>query len=200
MGRVARITKEAIIEVAVELIRTEGHERLNVRALAERLGCSTQPILYHFASMEEVRAAAYHAVDERHSAFLVAGLDTASEPLLQLGLNYVRFAYEEPRLFRFLFQTDAFGGQDLGALVAAPEVAALVGMVAREAGLDEAGARSAFLTMFVCAHGYASLLANNALPFDEGEASRVLEASFLGACDQAASAASLQASHGRTEP
>lgn len=194
MGRVARITKEAIVEAAFELVRTEGHERLNVRALAERLGCSTQPILYHFASMEEVRAAAYHAVDERHSAFLVAGLDTAPEPLLQLGLNYVRFAYEEPRLFRFLFQTDAFGGQDLDALVAAPEVAALVGMVAREAGLDEAGARSAFLTMFVCAHGYASLLANNALPFDEGEASRALEASYLGACDQAASAASPQAS------
>ena len=38
--------------------------------------------------------------------------DTDENPMLALGLNYVRFGQEEKNLFRFLFQTDKFGGKD----------------------------------------------------------------------------------------
>jgi hypothetical protein len=145
------------------------------------LGCSTQPVLYHFATMDEVRASAYRAIDELHTAYLMTGLESAADPLMQLGLNYVRFAHEESQLFRFLFQTNAFGGQDLTALVAAPEVGELVALVAQESGMEEAQAQRVFLTIFVAAHGYASLLANNALPFDEAQAASVLEAAYVGA-------------------
>lgn len=181
MARTARVTRDDIVGAAVELVRARGHEALNARALAAALGCSTQPILYHFSSMDEVRAATYQAVDERHTAYLVASLADAPEPLLQLGLNYVRFAHKEPRLFRFLFQTDAFGGQDLGSLVAAPQAKDLVSLVARSSGMDEEQARHVFLSIFVSAHGYASLLANNALTYDEGQVTRVLTATYYGA-------------------
>ena len=181
MARAARITRDDIIAAAVELVRTQGHESLNARSLAAMLGCSTQPVLYHFASMDEVRSTAYQAIDELHTAYLMEGLEAAADPLLQLGLNYVRFAHDEPRLFRFLFQTDAFGGQDLTSLVAAPDVRELVALVAQEGGMGEAQAQQVFLTIFVAAHGHASLLANNALPFDEAQAASVLEAAYVGA-------------------
>ena len=181
MARTARVTRDDIVSAAVELVRTKGHDALNVRALAAALGCSTQPILYHFSSMDEVRAATYQAVDERHTAFLMTGLADAPEPLLQLGLNYVLFAREEPRLFRFLFQTDAFGGQDLGSLVTAPQTAGLVSLVARSSGVDEGQAQRVFLSIFITAHGYASLLANNALAFDKEQITHVLTAAYYGA-------------------
>ena len=181
MARTARITTDDIVTAAVELVRTQGHECLNVRALAAELGCSTQPILYRFATMGEVRDAAYQAIDKLHSAYLMDGLETAPDPLMQLGLNYVRFAHDEPHLFRFLFQTDAFGGQDLGSMVAAPEVGELVEVVAQSAGMDEAQARQVFLAIFVTAHGFASLVANNSLDYDEAQVSDVLEAAYVGA-------------------
>lgn len=181
MARTARITTDDIVATAVELVRTQGHECLNVRALASALGCSTQPILYHFATMGEVRDAAYQAIDELHSAYLMTGLETAQDPLMQLGLNYVRFAHDEPRLFRLLFQTDAFGGQDLGSMVAAPEVGELVEVVAQSAGMDEAQAQQVFLAIFVTAHGFASLVANNSLSYDEALVAGVLEAAYVGA-------------------
>ena len=90
-------------------------------------------------------------------------------------------SHEESQLFRFLFQTNAFGGQDLTALVAAPEVRELVGVVAQEAGVDVARARQVFLAIFVAAHGYASLLANNALEYDETQVTDVLLAAYAGA-------------------
>ena len=183
MVRTARVSKEDIVAAAIELVRAQGHECLNVRALASVVGCSTQPILYHFATMDEVRSATYQAVDELHSAYLMAGLESASDPLMRIGLNYVRFAHDEPCLFRFLFQTNAFFGQDLRSLVEAPETGELVTVVAQSAGLEESQARRVFLTIFVAAHGYASLLANNAMAYDEDLVERTLLAAYQGALE-----------------
>ena len=170
-----------MVRAAVALVREEGAERLNARALASRLGCSTQPILYQFGSMQELRRETYAAADALHSAFITEGVEAAESPLMQLGLNYVRFACEEPRLFRLLFQTDAFDGQDLSSLVASPDVSELVALVAQTAGMDESQARRVFLVIFVAAHGYASLLANNALTYDEAQVAGVLDAAYAGA-------------------
>ena len=183
MVRTARVSREDIVAAAVALVRAQGHECLNARALASAVGCSTQPILYHFATMDEVRSATYKVVDELHSAYLMSGLESAPQPLMRLGLNYVRFARDEPCLFRFLFQTNAFYGQELGSLVNAPEVGELVALVAQSTGLEEGQARQVFLAIFVVAHGFASLLANNAMPYDECSFGRVLLAAFQGALE-----------------
>ena len=39
-----KITKENIVETAIELIKKEGEVSLNARSIASSLGCSTQPI------------------------------------------------------------------------------------------------------------------------------------------------------------
>lgn len=184
MARSARIARDDIVAAAVELVRDEGHERLSVRALAERLGCSTQPILYQFPSMADVRREAYRAADELHTAAITDGIERDDNPLLALGRNYVRFAHEQPRLFRFLFQSGEFDGRGLMALVADPQASPLVGLVRQATGLCEQDARSVFLAIFVAAHGLASLLANNAMPYDERLVEQVLEASFVGAFSQ----------------
>lgn len=188
MPRTATITREAIIEAALALVREEGHEQLNVRALAAKLGCSTQPVLYCFKTMEELRQEVYVAADELHTAFLMQGVgeevddaDACTDPLLQLGLNYVRFGYEQPQLFRFLFQTDGLGQQDMTMLVADPALEPLVQSVAGETGLDGDAARQAFLAIFATAHGFASLLANNALEYDEEQVAAALTGAFVGA-------------------
>ena len=52
----AKVTREMILDAAFDLVRAQGQETLNVRALAKALRCSTQPILYNFATMEIGRA------------------------------------------------------------------------------------------------------------------------------------------------
>ena len=53
----ARITQDMILDAAFELVRAEGQEALNVRTLARRLGCSTQPILYNYPTMDALKDA-----------------------------------------------------------------------------------------------------------------------------------------------
>ena len=188
MSRTPTVTRKAVLDAALALVREEGHEHFNVRALAKRLGCSTQPVLYCYKTMDELRHETYAAADRFHTAFLVKGIDGApdeaseneNDPLLQIGLNYVRFGYEEPHLFRFLFQTNGLGEPDMAALVADPQLEPLVQRVADEADLEEETARRAFLAIFATAHGFASLLANNALEYDEALFALALTGAFMG--------------------
>ena len=179
-----KVTRDDIVSAAFELVRTQGHENLNTRKLASALGCSTQPLLYWFASMEEIRRETYAAADGFHTGFIMEGIEHADDPLLALGVNYVRFGYEEPHLFRFLFQTDGLGAQDIGALLDGPDLGQIIGLVAQEVGISESDARTVFLSLFIAAHGYASLLANNAISFDEQIVSMALTSAYMGAIAQ----------------
>ena len=179
-----KVTRDDIVQAAFELIRTQGHEALNARTLAEALGCSTQPLLYWFASMDEIRRETYRAADAFHTGFITGGIEQADDPLLALGINYVRFGHEEPHLFRFLFQTDGLGAQDVGALFDNPDLGPMFGLVAQEAGISEDDARTVFLSLFIAAHGYASLLAYNAISFDEELVSMALTSAYMGAIAQ----------------
>ncbi len=101
----AKITKEMVIDAAFEVTRAEGVENVNARTVAKKLGCSTQPVMYHFAKIEDMKKAAYEKSCWFHSEYLLNIPETKEDVLLEIGLNYIRFAVEEPNLFRFLFQS-----------------------------------------------------------------------------------------------
>lgn len=111
-----KITKEMILDASFEIIRSKGHKNLNVRTIAEYLKCSTQPVLYKFKTVDEIREAVYRKADEYHTAYIMPN-DGDENAMLSLGLNYVRFGQEEKNLFRFLFQTNQFGGMDIATLM-----------------------------------------------------------------------------------
>ena len=55
----ARITKNMVIEAAFETVREAGAESINARTIAQKLSCSTQPVMYHFKTMEQLKRAVY---------------------------------------------------------------------------------------------------------------------------------------------
>ena len=174
-----KISKQMVAEAAFELIRASGHEALNARSIAEHLGCSTQPVLYTFKTVDEIRAAAYEIADDFHTAYIMPR-DTDENPMLALGMNYVRFGHEEKNLFRFLFQTNKFGGMDVDALMHDPNLSGVLDVMAGglQCGIEKA--QEMFLTFFCVVHGLASLLANNAMDFDERKCADMLENVFFG--------------------
>ena len=174
-----KITKEMIMGASLEVIRSDGHENLNARTIAQKLGCSTQPVLYSFKTVDEIREAAYQMADQYHTDYIMPR-ETDENPMLALGLNYVRFGHEEKNLFRFLFQTNKFGGMDVEALFADPNLSAVIGVMAAGLKSTPEEAREMFLTFFSVAHGLASLLANNAMAYDEGQCRKMLENVFFG--------------------
>lgn len=174
-----KITKEMILDASFEIIRSKGHEHLNVRTIAEYLKCSTQPVLYNFKTVDEIREAVYKKADEYHTAFIMPE-DGDENAMLSLGLNYVRFGQEEKNLFRFLFQTNQFGGMDIATLMENPDLSDIILVISKGLDCDAEEAREMFLTFFTIAHGLASLLANNAMKYDEEQSKKMLSNVFFG--------------------
>ena len=51
-----KITKDEILKAALGIVRKGGAQALNARALADALGCSTQPVFSNYPGMDELRA------------------------------------------------------------------------------------------------------------------------------------------------
>ena len=113
----AKVTKEMIVDAAFAIAREAGVENINARTVSERLHCSTQPVMYHFATMEELKRTVYAKADLYHSEYLMTMKKPPKGAALGIGMNYIRFAIEEPHLFRFLFQSDYFNGKTLLELI-----------------------------------------------------------------------------------
>lgn len=174
-----KVTEKMILDASLEVIRISGHENLNARTIAEYLKCSTQPVLYNFKTMDEIREAVYKKADEYHTSYIMPK-EEDENPMLTMGLNYVRFGHEEKNLFRFLFQTNQFSGMDIATLMGDPRLSGVMAVMAKGLDCDIEEAREMFLTFFVIAHGLASLLANNAMEYDEEQSKKMLNTVFFG--------------------
>lgn len=170
-----------IVDAAFAIARETGADNINARTVSERLNCSTQPVMYHFATIEELKRTVYAKADCYHSEYLMNLRSPQKGVMLGIGMNYIRFAIEEPHLFRFLFQSDFFGGSTLLELIDAEELTPVLSAMQGALGIDREQTKKVFLTVFLFAHGYASIIANNSLKYDEELIKAHLEQAYRGA-------------------
>ena len=93
-----QVPKEKILSAALKLLREQGYEAVNIKQLSKALGCSTQPIYLSFSGMEELRGELTPLAVAEFERYM------GKDGVIRLySMTYIRFAKEEPRLFRFLF-------------------------------------------------------------------------------------------------
>ena len=175
-----RITKDMVVSAAVEVARRSGFESINARTVSGQLHCSTQPVMYHFSTIDSLKKAAYRQADQLHTQYMM-NTPPGQDPILGIGMNYIRFAVEEPQLFRFLFQSGYAGENSLLEMVDSEELIPVLTAMQEGAGFSMKKTRDVFLTVALFAHGYASLITNNHLEFDEKLIAEHLERAWNGA-------------------
>ena len=180
----SRITRQMILDAGFQVIRELGLPALNVRSVASRLNCSTQPIMYHFATMEDLKTELYTIASNYHAELILnVDLDKDPNPCLTMNRRYIRFALEEPCLFRFLFQSDRFANRNVEKLLEKEQFSAVFHTLAQIVGLTPEQAWAAFTSNFIAVHGFASLLANNSMEYDGAYCDKLLECVFRGSID-----------------
>ena len=175
-----RITKDMIVEAAIAVVRQSGFESVNARTVARQLHCSTQPVMYHFATIDALKRAAFAQADQIHGAYMMR-IPPGQNPILGIGLNYIRFAVEEPQLFRFLFQSGYAKENSLQEMIDDDSLAPVIAAMQEGSGLNEEKTKDIFRTVAMFAHGYASIIANNGLEYDESLIAVHLERAWNGA-------------------
>ncbi len=175
-----KVSREMVLDAAFEIARGEGAEGISARAVARKLDCSTQPVLYHFATIEDLKSAVYEKADACHTAYILQGRDGCAASMLEIGLSYIRFGAMEPNLFRFLFQSNRFSDRKLSDLTGDPALEPVMQALSRDMEMDRRQARSVFTAVFLLAHGMASMLANNAMEYDEAQTACLLRGAMRG--------------------
>lgn len=110
MGSIARIPKDQILDAALKMLIRDGYDSINIKTLAKELGCSTQPISWHFGSMPNLRKELTEAAFQYADKKMIPPPDdvVAIDRFREMGNRYIDLAYDEPNLARFL--TEAHEG------------------------------------------------------------------------------------------
>ena len=179
MPRKTVIFKKDIIRAAVELVRSNGHESLNARALAKALGCSTQPIFSNFKNMDDVLDSVLEATLDVYNDFVRREFERESgyPPYKTNGMAYIRFAMDERNLFRLLFMRDRTNDPDP---VEKSTFTDVLPLIMKATGLSEDQAAMFHLEMWTCVHGIAVMAATSYYKWDEELASRAMTDTYQG--------------------
>lgn len=170
-----KITKEMILDAAFEITRRDGISNLSARTISKELDCSTQPIMYNYPSVDSVRIAVYRKADEFHMQYIMKPRGRFGKPLLEIAASYVRFASEEPNLFKFLFQSGRFSTQSVDDLINEEAFKPVLENLAVSLKSDVSYAKEYFFSKYLMIHGLASLVADKAIEYDENQILRLLQ-------------------------
>lgn len=173
-----KITKENIVDAAVDIVRKIGTESINARNIAAALDCSTQPIFSNFSTMDELRIAAIKKADELCQEYIKREIESEKFPPYKAsGMAYIRFAKEEKELFKLLYMRDRTNENVPQIIDFGDEIESLV---QKNTGLDEENTKLFHLEMWAYVHGIATMFATGFLDLCWELVSRMLSDAYLG--------------------
>lgn len=177
----AKVTKQDIIDTAMNIIREGGEQILNARAVAAKLGCSTQPVFSNYNTMEQLKSDVIKAAYDLFQGYMQREISSGKYPAYKAsGIGYIRFAGEEKELFKLLFMRNR-SRENQGA---DETWNMMMNVVQNATGLDKQKAELFHLEMWVTVHGIATMLATSYLDWDFELISQVLTDSFMGISHQ----------------
>ncbi len=173
-----KITKDQILQTAMDMVKESGVSVLNARTLATRLGCSTQPIFSNYTSMDELKEALLLRSERCYQEYIQKEMATNQYPEYKaMGMAYIRFAAEEKELFKLLFMRNR-SDENIHASSTLLDLG--VSSVKNHLPFSEEHAFLFHLEMWVFVHGIASMLATSYLPWNTDTISSMITDIYQG--------------------
>ena len=179
MAPKSKFTKEEIAEAALRIVREKGSDCLTAKAIADALGTSTRPVFTAFGSMEDVRCAVYAAAVRVYDRYAAEGL-REEIPFLGFGMQYIRFAREEPELYRLLFLARMQGCGAAGSMHHFQEL--VHPTLKRVYFLTDEEAERYSRDLWLVVHSLSTLIVTGGCPYSDGEISRILTGFSVSIC------------------
>lgn len=171
-----KFTKEEILAAALELARERGLDGVSARDVGARLGTSAKVVYGAYSGMEELKQAVVDGAEERFLQFCRREVDSGAYPPYKcIGMGYIRFAREEPELYRMLFMCDRTGERprDLGFWETAH-------VLQRQTGMEDDAAARFHTEMWIFVHGIATTMVTSFQQWDMEQVSQMLTDVYTG--------------------
>lgn len=185
----AKFTRNEIIEKALDIVHTEGIDRLTSRELGAQLGSSARPIFTVFESMDEVKLEVIRHARELYRQYVERGLK-AKLAFQGVGVAYITFALEEPKLFQLLFMNAQTTKDDAGETVSVnvSQILPLIDdsyekilrSVQEPYGLDRQTADRLYQHLWIYTHGIAAMCATRLCNYTMEQMKEMMKEVFDG--------------------
>ena len=176
-----KFTKEEMVEAAIRVVRDKSIDGLTAKTLADELGTSTQPVFTAFGSMDAVRQEVYAAAVRVYDGYVSAGLKEKI-PFFGVGMQYIRFAREEPELYRFLFLTRT-QEQEYSAMRSMRHLQALVRpTLVNVYHITDEEAALYFRDLWFVVHSLSTLIVTGDCPYSDREIGQILTEFSISIC------------------
>ena len=161
MPAIRKVTRDDVANAALDVLRESGFSAVNARSVAQKLGCSTQPIYRVFGSMDELKT----EMASRRITAAVNGNDGSRSRYSDFGFGFVRFAEQEKQLFRWFYLEDGQGARRVSD-VHSPEI---IATIMEEYGYSEEIAQKFHRDMTFFSYGIAVLANTGTLSLSDSE-------------------------------
>ena len=177
-----KFTKDEIVSAAFGIVREGGEDALTAREVAKRLGSSTSPIFTVFSDIKELREEVVKKAKAMFDGYMAKALDFTPAYKMR-GIQWVRFAKDEPELFRFLFMRDI--GKDKSFDSSIEEIPFGkdddIKIIVRDYKATPEQAETMFRQMWIYTYGMCTLTACGVCSFSDEEIALGLGEAFRGA-------------------
>ena len=175
MPQKAKFSREEIIDAAINIVREDGFDALTSRALGTKLGSSARPIFTVFQNMEEVQQEVIITAKQKYREYISKGL-SQDLAFKGVGMEYILFSINEPKLFQLLFMTEQSQIPDLTGVL--PLIDDSYEQILRsiQSGyeIDKSSAEILYRHLWIYTHGIATLCATNMCRFTDEEVSSMI--------------------------
>ena len=194
MARKTQVSKEIILQEALEMLIRDGYSAINIKTLSKEIGCSTQPLVWHFENMAGLRKALAEYALNYANGKMRSCVQNGMDAFAGVGMAYINLAFDEPNLFQYLYMSGESelraGGFDV--LVHAEANAAMAAQIADDLKIPKANVSSFFQNTMIYTHGLACFVASGVITSSKEEVIRMVRQAALTFLSQAGAKTNLE--------
>ena len=165
-----KFTKEEVLTVTIDFIRENGIEALTARELAKKLDSSTKVIFSLFSNMKNLEDEAKFAAENIFSEKVNLALKDNS-PFKRLGVEYILFSKNEPKLFQWLFMKKGIEVESFKDFLPMRdyEYKSVIESIDEEYKISIENSKKFYEHLFIYSHGIATLTVTGIYNFTQSE-------------------------------
>lgn len=177
----AKFTKDEIIDAALSITKEQGIDAVTARELGNQLGSSARPIFTVFESMEEVKDLIVMRSKDLYGQYVEEGLKN-DIPFKGVGVAYIRFAIEQPRLFQLLFMNPINNARNVSSIlpVIDDNYDKILRSVQESYDMDREAAERIYQHLWTYTHGIATMFATGLCSYTAEQIGERLTEVFKG--------------------
>lgn len=151
-----RITKEMVVSAAFEIARNGGMEQVMVKNIADKIGCSVQPIYSYCKNMNGLRQDVIEQTNRFIQAYVASHINR-DDLFRSTGTSYIQLAQEEPHLFKIFILHQREGIYSLNDLYQSEANPHTAEIIAKELNISVEQAKQLHLNMLIYTIGIGTI-------------------------------------------